>query len=150
LFQFAAIALGAGDHAALPDTSGHGGVARALTAALRRFGPDAKRQQLFLPRDVFERHGVSPDDVFAGQATAGLAAALAEMRGITRDHLTRAKAAAAQLPKSALPAFLPLALVEGDLGRLEKGADSPFDPPRELPGWRRQLSIWRAARRGLG
>jgi len=150
LFQFAALALGAGDGAALADASGHGGVAQALAAALRRFGADAKRRQLFLPRDVFEGHNVSPDDIFAGRVTPELRAALAEIRGIAGDHLRRAKAAVALLPKPALPAFLPLALVASDLGRLAKRTQSPFDPPRELPGWRRQLLIWRAARRGLG
>jgi phytoene synthase len=47
------------------------------------------------------------------------------------------------LRRSVIPAFLPVALVRPSLDRLERS--DPF-APREIPAWRRQWLIWRAAR----
>jgi phytoene synthase len=147
LFQFGAMALG-GNHAALADAAGHAGVASALTAALRRFGADAGRHRLFLPRDRFDQHGVDIKDIFAARPSLGLSAALADLRALARDHLAKAKAAAASMGPAVAPAFLPLALIGPELARLDKRQDR-LAPPVELPRWRRQWLVWRAARRGL-
>jgi phytoene/squalene synthetase len=47
------------------------------------------------------------------------------------------------LPRQALPAFLPLAVVRAWLDRSERR--DPFAPV-ELAPWRRQWLMWRAAR----
>ena len=149
LLQFGLIALGSGGHPAAADAAGHAGVASVLSASLRRFGTDAKRQQLFLPRDVLERRGVVLDDVYAAKATPQLSSALAELCGSARDHLASAMRSAALLPRSAAPVFLPLAVIDADLTRLEKRVVDPFSSTRDLPRWRRQWLIWRTARRGF-
>jgi phytoene synthase len=148
LFQFAAMALGVAGNAALADAAGHAGVASVLTGALRRFGADASRHRLFLPRDRFEQHGVNIDDIFAARPSLVLSAALADLRALARVHLVKAKAAATTVAPAAVPAFLPLALIEADLAQIEKSRD-PFALPPEMPRWQRQWLIWRAARRGL-
>jgi len=119
------------------------GIASAIAGLLQSFPVHASRGQLYLPREVIERHGVEPNDIFAGQSSAGLRAALAELRAIGRRALASAHAAMTTVPRDALPAFLPVALVRAFLDLAERG--DPFSPA-ELSPWRRQWLIWRAAR----
>ena len=119
------------------------GIAHGIAGLLRAFPLHASRGQLYLPTELLERHQVRPHDVFAGRSSPGLAAALAELRHLARRHLAAAKASMAMLPPEALPALLPLALVRPLLARMERR--DPF-APAEIPPWRRQWLIWRAAR----
>jgi 15-cis-phytoene synthase len=124
----------------------HGGIAFALTGLLRAFPLHASRGQMYLPLEVAKRHGVKPKDVFAGRGDAALEAALAELRGIARGHYEEYDRAAAELPRSLAPVFLPLALVPLYLNRLERSRRRPFRLIA-VPQWRRQWALWRAARR---
>ena len=96
-------------------------------------------------------HTVAPPPslggLFAGQATPELRAFLAGMCAVARRHLGSARAALAGADRAVLPAFLPLALVEAELKRMEKAAD-PLRDAGGLSPFRRQWLIWRAARRG--
>jgi phytoene synthase len=103
---------------------------------------------VFLPMQVFERHGVTRDDLTAGRGGPGLLAALAELRAIARDHLRRARALRATVPPAIVPAFLPVALVEPYLRRMEGRGYDPFRTVVDLPQWKKQWLLWRAARRG--
>jgi phytoene synthase len=93
--------------------------------------------------EILERHQAHPHDIFAGRSSAGLQAALTELRGLARQHLHAAHAHRTALPTPAIPALLPLAPVRPLLDRLERS--DPF-APAELAPWRRQWLIWRAAR----
>ena len=76
----------------------------------------------------------------------GLGRALARMRALARDHLAKALAGVSQVKPEARVAFLPLALVEAYLAAMERRGFDPFRTPVELPQWRRQWRLWRAAR----
>jgi 15-cis-phytoene synthase len=119
------------------------GIAYAIAGLLRAFPLHAARRQLYVPIELLERHGVEPQDIFAGQSSAGLTAALAELRNLARQHLLAAGPHLAALPNDAMAALLPVALVRPTLDRLER-CDA-FAPAEILP-WRRQWLIWRAAR----
>jgi len=120
------------------------GQAYAVTALLRAFPRHASRGQLYLPLEVLERHGARPEDVFAGRTTAPLLAGLAELRAIAERHLEAFGKAA--IPPAVAPAFLPVALVRLYLRALERFRLQPFHLV-EVPQWRRQWVLWRAARR---
>jgi phytoene synthase len=124
----------------------HAGTAYALVEQLRLFPRHAGRRQLFIPLDVLQRYGANPEDIFAGKATPELCAALAEMRLHIRGHLMAANDLLATAPAAALPAFLPLALVRPLLKKMERRRYDPFQLS-EVPQWRRQWTLWRAARR---
>ena len=128
------------------DLTGHAGVAFAFAEWLRLFPRHAARRQLFVPLDILRRNGAEPEDVFAGKATRELRAALAEMRLHIRGHLAASNDLFATAPADILPAFLPVALVRPLLKRMER---RDYDPlaPAEVPQWRRQWILWRAARR---
>ncbi len=147
LVQLGALVLASGNDVGSADAAGHAGVALALRDGLRRLGIDAKRRQLFLPRDRFVAEGVDVEDIFAARASSELKWALTGLRDVARNHLAKAVAASQVLPPATAPAFLPLALVGQDLARLDFAR--PFDPQAMLPRWRRQLRLRRAARKGL-
>jgi 15-cis-phytoene synthase len=118
-------------------------VAYAMAGLLRAFPLHAARQQLYVPIEVLERHGVDPQQIFAGRSSDGLGAAFAELQELARQYLRAAHENLPALPAATLPAFLPVALVRPLLDRLARR--DPF-APIELSPWRRQWLIWRAAR----
>lgn len=105
----------------------------------------AAQRQLFLPLDMLREYGTEPDDVFALRASSALRAVLAEFRLRARRHLTRLAEMSADIPEKVWPAFLSLAPLRPWLNAMERTAYQPFQPP-ELPAWRAQWRIWRAAK----
>ena len=119
------------------------GVAYAVTGLLRALPLHIARRQFYLPAALLDEYGASLDDLSAGRSSPSLDVALRELRAFARRNLQKAREQMVQLPQSAIPALLPLALVGPSLDRLEK---SPPFQPAEMPQWRRQWLIWRAAR----
>jgi phytoene synthase len=119
------------------------GIAYGIAGLLRAFPLHATRHQLYVPSELLERHGVAVHDVFAGQSSGGLNAALADLRGLARHHLALAHDRVTAPPRPALPAVLPVALVRPMLDRLDR---CDAFAPAELSLWRRQWLLWRAAR----
>ena len=119
------------------------GIAYAIAGLIRAFPLHAARRQLYVPLELLDRHGVEPQDIFAGKSSENLRGALAELQAVARRHLLAAHQQIATLPDAALSAFLPVALVRPALDRLARC--DPF-APAELSPWRRQWLIWRAAR----
>jgi phytoene synthase len=132
--------------AEIDDIAEPAGLAYAITGLLRAFPLHIARRQLYVPLDLLERHRVHLDDLFAGRSSAGLESAIAELRGLARRHLAEAGERMSALPPEAIPALLPVALLRPALDRLEDS--TPF-APAEIPAWRRQWLIWRAARNPL-
>jgi 15-cis-phytoene synthase len=95
---------------------------------------------------MLERHGVPRAEVEARRNSQGLHAALAELRAHARAAFAQFRAAATAIPDRCAPAFLATATVPAWLARLDRAAGDPFTPV-EVPQWRRQWEIWRAARR---
>lgn len=140
----AIIALGARILAATEaiDAAEPAGIAYTIARLLGALSTHLARGQLYLPVDLLERHQVQQHDLFAGRSSAGLEGAVAELRAIARSHLAAAGPHLNALPQAAIPALLPAALVRPMLDRLER---SGALKPAELPAWRRQWLIWRAA-----
>jgi 15-cis-phytoene synthase len=124
----------------------HAGLAHAIAGLLNAFPIHAARGQLFVPIEILERHHADFGTVLRSPATPELRAALAEARLIARRHLAEARAAISTAPAAVLPALLPVALVGPTLARMERRDYDPFVSV-EIPVWRRQWLIWRAARR---
>lgn len=141
--RLATLILADGGYPGSADAAGHGGVALGVTHALRRFAWDASRARVYVPADALARHGAGTADCLSGAATPALQAALADLRALARAHLAKARASVASAPAATLPAFLPLALVEPTLRRMEQPAYNPFRTPPDLPQWRAQWALWR-------
>lgn len=139
LFSLGALILGGGDVGAVATPAG---IAYAVVGLLRAFPVHVARHQLYVPLDVLDRHQVRQHDLFAGRSSGALTAALAETRNLARGHLAAVRAVIGDVSQSTIPALLPVALVRPALSLLERS--DPF-APKELPAWRRQWLIWRAA-----
>jgi len=148
LIELAARVLNDGDDPGIGDLAGHAGTAYAIAGLLRAFPIHAARGQLYLPADVMQRYGAQSADVFAGHAATELRATLAELRLRARQHLAAARKLLDASPVAVAPALLPVALVRPVLDRMERRSYSPFSPT-DVPQWRRQWVLWRAARAGL-
>src|ERR1700678_1870549 len=89
LFQLAALILADGRDIGAAGASGHAGVAYAITGPVRALPLTSARGQVYLPRDLLERHGVDPEDVRARRSGSGLAAGLRGLGAAARAHLAR-------------------------------------------------------------
>jgi phytoene synthase len=145
LIVLAALILQEGKARGIGTLAGHAGIAHAIAGLLAVFGQHAARRQLYLPLDLLQRHGARTEDIFAGKATIELRAALAELRLHARRRLAEAKALMASVPPAVAPALLPAALARVTLDRMERRSYDPFEVV-EIPQWRRQWALWRAAR----
>jgi 15-cis-phytoene synthase len=141
-----ASAILCGSELELGETATHAGIAYAIAGLLRAFPVHAARGQLYLPRDLLERHGIVRQDIYARPATPGLLATLSELRQQARHHLAELDEWRALVPPEVSPAFLPVALVPAILASMERPSYDPFKLV-ELSQWRRQWTLWRAARR---
>ena len=121
------------------------GRAYAMTGLLRALPWQVMKGQLFLPLDVLARFQLPPDEVLAHRNSPALGFVLNDLRARVRLHLNAMQAA---LPDCPAPlACLPAFLCESYLRRMEKPGLDPFATPIDLPQWRRQWVLWRAARR---
>ena len=118
------------------------GIALGLADLLGDVGDRAD----LLPEAVLIRHGARRADVTALSATPAVRAALAELRGEAWEHLANLRRRRREFG-GAGPAFLGAAIVALRLDRSERAAD-PLAPLPEVPAWRRQWRLWRAARSG--
>jgi 15-cis-phytoene synthase len=132
---------------AVGEVAGPAGLAYATTGLLRAVALHASRGQVYLPADVLARHRADASDILAGRTTDALRAALCELRGLAREQLDLFAARRETLPPATAPAFLPVALVPAYLDRMERRDYDPFKTPVDMPQWRRQWILWRAARR---
>jgi phytoene synthase len=146
VFALAAQILGSEDDGAALAAATPAGIAWGVAQRLRSFPRDLAHRQLFVPLDLLAQYGVTRGEVEARRNTPGLRAALAALRGHARAAFARFAAAAPEIPESCGPAFLPAALVPQLLARLDAAAADPFAEV-EVPQWRRQWALWRAARR---
>ena len=148
LLQCGAVALAGGSDPGSAEAAGHGGVALTVAGLIRALPIHARRHQMYLPADMIAEAGADPADILAGRITPQVARLLEAMRALARRHLVAARRHLAAVDRVALPAFLPLALVEPWLQRMERPGFDPFRTPAALAPWRSQWILWRAARRG--
>jgi len=139
VFDMAAQICGAaGDQAAQ-----RAGLAYGITALLRSFALHASRRQLFVPGEL----GATPEQALVGQSSPELIDALRTLRARTREHLDAFEQSLPRIARTAMPALLSVALVPGYLAVMNRPNYDPFRTPVEVPQWRRQWVLWRAARR---
>jgi 15-cis-phytoene synthase len=121
------------------------GVALGIATILRAYPLHRARGQLFLPLDVLAKHGVEPGDAVTG-SPAGLSAALGDLRTYACDLLADSRIEVIAATTPAAPAMLPVTLAAPLLARLARQGSDPFATV-DLPQWRTQWTLWRAARR---
>jgi len=147
MLQLTATILAPKGAPAYSEAAGHGGVAEALTRIMAALPLHSARGQCYLPADLMAAHGVDRATLHAGRGTPELTSLLAELRAIARHHLAKSERAIADLPREVKAAFLPLATVAPYLDAMDRARYDPFSGRSPVAPWRRQWTIWRAARR---
>jgi phytoene/squalene synthetase len=130
VMRLAARILG-GDPAGTRDAA----LAYGLTGLLRSVGFHNRRHKLYLPLDLLQAVGLTPDEFFVLENDPRIRAALHQAALRARDHFGRARAQ--PRPRAALAALLPASLVPVYLKRLG----------RDVPIHRRQMALLAAAMR---
>ncbi len=139
------------DRANAPEASaaaGFAGVACGLVAILRSLPVHRARGQCFVPRDVLARHGLEPGDVLAGRQDHRMSETLGELRMLAIRRLAEARSLGPRIPSAALPAFLPLALVEAYAAKLARADTGALRAAPDISRIIRLFRLWRAARGG--
>jgi phytoene synthase len=137
LLQLSAMILNGGQPVEQGDAAGHLGVAQAMIGHLRALGYVSSQGRIMLPWSILEANGVRETELFRGQDSEGLQAALSQIAELAADHLNKAKTAIAELPGNLRPAFAILALLERQLSDWQQTAANPFAPPPDEPDWRK-------------
>lgn len=134
----------------LTTVADHAGIAYAMTGLLRALPWHQASGQIYLPLDILAARGMTEADLRAAKNAPALLAALADLRQIVRDHLQKFAAVSGALePKERAMSgavFLPVRLCEAYLRQMEQRGYDPFRSVIEVPQWRRQWLLWRAAR----
>ena len=133
---------GAAEH----ELARHAGIAYGLTGLLRSLAFHASHRKLYVPQEILAAHEVASADILAGRSTPQLRAALADIREHARRHLDLMRSGLADLSNQLVPALLAVTLVPGYLARMERGDYDPLRTPIDIPQWRKQWRLWRAAR----
>ena len=143
LLQLAAMILNGGRPVEQGDAAGHLGVAQAMVGHLRAFGYVSAQGRIMLPWSILEANGVREGEIFAGQDSDGLHAALSQVAELAQGHLDKARTAIAALPPGLRPAFAVLAILEAQLAAWKRNP-SALQPPVDDPDWRKiaRLTWW--------
>ncbi len=145
VFQLAGYILGQRDERAA-HLARHAGIAFGLAGIMRALPVHRARGLLLLPCADLADAGVQTGDVRAGKVTEALEDELARLRELAEAHRAVAAEEFAALPPQARPAFLPLALVRGQLRALARPGR---DPLREVPKPQPFAGFWRMWRANM-
>ena len=129
VFALSARILGLVGNGSAPAWSVSAGRAYGLARLLFGLKVALARGRCPIPRACLARVGLGPEALSAG-ASAGRARLIADLGRQARDSLLRARSDATKLPREALIAVLPLALVESYVRASER---AEAGPPQRLP-----------------
>jgi phytoene synthase len=122
------------------DIVGHAGVALAAAGALLLLPIHRARGQVYIPLQILSAAGLDREAFFKDDERARQKAAIEAFAGYGLDHLRQARAGGV-IPKSLLPAFLPVSLASGVLKRAARNGATALDGKLRAPQWRRQLAM---------
>lgn len=144
LIQLAALVLDEQQAPLHAEASGHAGCAQAIAGLVRLLPLHRARGQCYVPRDILDAVGSSPQALLAGDAE-GAARAIAAMIALAGEHVAAFRAAARALPEALRPAFLPAALAPDYLRLVAgQGADA-LSRSGDISAWKRHSRLFRAA-----
>jgi phytoene synthase len=146
LIQLAAMILDPNVGRTFADVSGLAGVAMGITGLLRSLPLTRARGQCFIPKDMLDRHGLTPAHLLAGREPEAIEMVLSELRSHAAKRLEEARAKARPISPEAFPAYLPASLTSLYLARLAKLGARSLNEIADVAQWRRQWALYRNAR----
>jgi len=148
IVQLASLILAGSASGKAASAAGYAGVAYGLTGLVRALPLHRARGQCYVPKDLLEREGLTPAHLIAGKREPALLRVIQQMTSIAGKRLAEARALRGDIPAEALAALLPAALVDADLTNISRAGLDVLSEVAQVAQWRRQLRLWRMARRG--
>lgn len=149
MIQLSAMVLDAANSAAYTQAAGHAGVAHSIAGHLMLLVTHIARGQVYLPGDLIAAIGLDRDSFLAGgDNTDRRKAIVSAFVAYGREHLSKARQALDQAPKTGRAAFIPAAIAEGVFAKAEKLGGACFERSPQPSMLARQWAIWRSATSG--
>lgn len=147
IIQLASMVLDRDAAASAGEAAGHAACAQAIAGLLRSLPRHRARGQCYIPAEVLKECGTDRDRFIAGDDKDAAQAVVSAMVAMARDHLGRFQDLARTLPRTLLPAYLPLAPVSAYLDRIERQGGGALERLADISPVRRNwLLMWRAAK----
>ncbi len=140
LIQLASLVLDPAAAEGAFDIVGHAGVALAAAGTLLLLPIHRARGQVYIPLQILSAAGLDREAFLKDDEPARQKAAIEAFAGYGLDHLRQARAGGV-IPKSLLPAFLPVSLASSVLKRAARDGASALEGKLRAPQWRRQLAM---------
>jgi 15-cis-phytoene synthase len=148
IVQLASLILAGPASAKAASAAGYAGVAYGLTGLVRALPLHRARGQCYVPNDLLEREGLTPAHLIGGKREPAMLRVMQQLTSIAEKRLAEARALRGDIPAHALAAFLPAALVDAYLATISRAGLDALSEVAQVAQWRRQLRLWRMARRG--
>lgn len=148
MIQLSAMVLDADAAPAQAELAGRAGCAQAITGLLRLLPLHRARGQCFIPKDILTAVGSSPEELLSGDGGPDAAQVVVAMIALAREHLAAFLDGAPTLPQTLRPAFLPLALTQAYLDRMERQPARALQLSMDIAAWRKHWLLLRRASRG--
>ncbi|MBU2329164.1 MAG: phytoene/squalene synthase family protein [Alphaproteobacteria bacterium] len=142
LIQLASLVLDPEAAEGAADIVGHAGVALAVAGAILLLPIHRARGQVYLPTQILASVGLDRQAFLTAGKDDRVDAAIQAFAGFGLDHLRKARSAG-RLPKSLVPAFLPVTLAVPVLKRAAKAGAASLTADIRPPQWRRQFAMMR-------
>ena len=121
------------------------GIATALVGLVRAIPFMASSGRVTLPADLCRKAGLDPAMPHQWPQNPDVSAITMPLLRAAADHLKAARTKSGTLPRSALPALLPMSLAAVYLRGLEKSGGDPARCQARPPGVQRHLTVlWRS------
>lgn len=106
--------------------AGPGGVAWGLVGVIRSIAFHAAHGRCLLPRDLLVAEDLDPHDLMHGRMSAGLQRVIEALCAKASEQIRAFRAEAADIPKGARSAYLPVTLAVSDLKAVRRAGYDPF------------------------
>lgn len=146
LIQLAALILDREAATNVASVTGHAGCAQAITGLTRLLPIHRARGQCYVPAEILAASGSTVASLLEG--AAGSEGAVLAMAALARQHLEIFRREAGAIPPKLRPAFLPLALTDSYLSRIENDPIKTLRQVVEPGALGRHLRMLRKAARG--
>lgn len=111
----------------------HVGIAWALTGIVRAMPFHLSQRRVYMPDELVRRHEIDRRNLMEMRPEPAVAAAVSDIAARARQHLEKARALRADIPKKALPALLLASIADMHLRRLARAGYDPFDSRLTVP-----------------
>lgn len=142
LIQLAAMILDPANAASISTAAGHAGCAQAIVGLIRSIPLHRARGQCYVPRDMLEAAGTTPEAFIELKDKPAAQRALDMMIALGREHWN-AYTRNPLIPGAILQAFQPAKLTPLYLREAARAGGAALTSPLHVPQWRRQWYSFR-------